>query len=66
MLGLSVPSVFLFPSTGLGIIAISTVPVSFLISHFFMAGKRNFWREFIFFLFLATLVASHLLLFDLI
>jgi hypothetical protein len=64
MLGLSIPSVFLFPSTGLGIIAISTVPVSFLISHFFMAGKRNFWREFFFFLFLATLVASHLLLFD--
>ncbi len=64
MLGLSIPSVFLFPLTGLGIIAISTVPVSFLISHFFMSGKRNFWREFLFFLFMAALVASHLLLFD--
>lgn len=64
MLGLSVPSIFLFPSTGLGIIAISTIPVSFLISHFFMSGKRGFWREFIFFLFMMTLVASHLLLFE--
>ena len=64
MLGLSIPSVFLLPSTGLGIIAISTIPISFLIAHFFMAGKRGFWRELIFFLFLATLVASNLLLFD--
>ena len=64
MLGLIIPSVFLLPSTGLGVIAISTVPISFLISHFFMAGKRGFWREFLFFLFMATLVASHLLLFE--
>ncbi len=64
MLGLSIPAVFLFPSTGLGIIAISTIPVAFLITHFFMAGKRGFWREFIFFLFVLTLVASHLLLFE--
>jgi hypothetical protein len=64
MLGLSIPSVFLFPSTGLGIIAISTVPVSFLIATFFMSGKRGFWREFIFFLFLLTLVASHFLFFE--
>jgi hypothetical protein len=64
MLGLSIPSVFLLSSTGLGIIAVSTVPVSFLISHFFMSGKRGFWREFLFFLFMATLVAGHLLLFE--
>jgi hypothetical protein len=64
MLGLSIPSVFLFSSTGLGIISISTVPVSFLISQFFMSGKRNFWREFLFFLFFAALAASHYLLFD--
>jgi hypothetical protein len=64
MLGLSIPTVFVFPSTGLGIIAISTIPVSFLISHFFMAGKRGFWREFFFFLFMLTLVASHFLLFE--
>ena len=64
MLGLSVPSVFIFRSTGLGIIAISTIPVSFLISYFFMAGKRGFWREFLFFLFMATLVGSHFLLFE--
>ncbi|MEI6276320.1 MAG: DUF6427 family protein [Prolixibacteraceae bacterium] len=64
MLGLCIPSIFLFPSTGLGIIVISTIPVAFLISHFFMAGKRGFWREFLFFLFLAALVASHLLLFE--
>jgi hypothetical protein len=64
MLGLIIPSVFLFPSTGLGIIAISTVPVSFLISHFFMSGKRGFWKELFFFLLVVTLVASHLLLFE--
>ena len=64
MLGLSIPSVFLLSSTGLGIIAVSTVPVSFLISYFFMAGKRGFWREFLFLLFMATLVASHFLLFE--
>jgi len=64
MLGLSIPSVFLLPSTGLGIIAISTVPVAFLISHFFMMGKRGFWKEFFFFIFLATLVAGHFLLFE--
>ena len=64
MLGLSIPSVFLIPSTGLGIIAISTIPVVFLISIFFMAGKRGFWKEFIFFLFLFTLTAGHFLLFE--
>lgn len=64
MLGFSIPSVFLFPFTGLGIIAISTIPVAFLISHFFMAGKRNFWKEFLFFLFMVTLAASHFLLFN--
>lgn len=64
MLGLSIPSVFLFPSTGLGIIAVSTIPVAFLISSFFMAGKRGFWREFLLLLFMATLVAGHLLLFE--
>lgn len=64
MLGLCVLSVFLFPSTGLGIIAILTISVSFLIAHFFMAGRRGFWREFLFFLFLATLVAHHLSLFE--
>ncbi|MCK9413386.1 MAG: DUF6427 family protein [Prolixibacteraceae bacterium] len=64
MLGLSIPSVFLLSSTGLGVIAITTIPVSFLISYFFMAGKRGFWREFLFFLFMATLVAGHLLLFE--
>jgi len=64
MLGLSIPSVFLLPSTGLGIIAVSTIPVVFLISHFFMAGKRGFWREFIFLLFLIALVVNHLLLFE--
>ncbi len=64
MLGLSIPSVFLFPSTGLGVIAISTIPVSYLIAVFFMSGKRSFWREFLFFLFMATLVGSHFLLFE--
>ena len=64
MLGLSIPSVFLLPSTGLGIIAITTIPVAFLISHFFMTGKRGFWKEFFFFIFLATLVAGHFLLFE--
>jgi len=60
----AIPSVFLIPSTGLGIIAISTIPVVFLISIFFMAGKRGFWKEFIFFLFLFTLTAGHFLLFE--
>ena len=64
MLGLSIPSVFLLPSTGLGIIAISTIPVSFLMSHFFMSGKRGFWKELLFFLFALALVAGHLLLFE--
>ncbi len=64
MLGFSIPSAFLLPSTGLGVIALSSIPVSFLISHFFMAGKRGFWREFLFLLFLLTLVANHLLLFE--
>lgn len=64
ILGLSIPAVFLFQSTGLGVIALTTLPVSFLMAHFFMSGKRNFWREFLFFLFMAVLVASHLLLFD--
>ena len=64
MLGFSIPSAFLLPSTGLGVIALSTIPVSFLISHFFKAGKRGFWREFLFLLFLLTLVANHLLLFE--
>jgi hypothetical protein len=64
MLGLSIPSVFLLPSTGLGIIAISTIPVSFLMSHFFMSGKRGFWKEFLFLLFALALVAGHLLLFE--
>ena len=64
ILGLSIPSVFLFHSTDLGIIAFTTLPVSFLMSHFFMSGKKSFWREFLFFLYMATLVASHLLLFD--
>jgi len=64
MLGLSIPSAFLFSSTGLGIIAVSTIPVSFLITCFFMAGKRGFWREFLFLLFISTLVANHLLLFE--
>ncbi|MEI7830449.1 MAG: DUF6427 family protein [Prolixibacteraceae bacterium] len=64
MTGLCIPSILLFPSTGLGIIAISTVPVAFLIAHFFMTGKRGFWREFIFFLFAITLVANHFLLFE--
>jgi hypothetical protein len=64
MLGLSIPSVFLLPSTGLGIIAISTIPVSFLMSHFFMSGKRGFWKELLFLLFALALVAGHLLLFE--
>jgi len=64
MLGLSIPSVFLFPSTGLGVISISTIPVSFLITHFFSTGKRKFWREFLFFLLLFILVICHLLLFE--
>jgi hypothetical protein len=64
LLGLSIPSVFLFHSTGLSVIAISTIPVSFLISIFFMAGKRGFWKELFFFLFLLTLVACHLILFE--
>lgn len=64
MLGLILPSVFLFPSTGLGIIAISTISVSFLITHYFMSGKRGFWKELLFFLFLLALVADHLALFD--
>ncbi len=64
MLGLSIPAAFLFPSTGLGIIIISTIPVSFLITVFFMSGKRGFWKEFLFFLFMATLAASHFLLFE--
>jgi hypothetical protein len=54
----------LFPSTGLGIIAISTIPVSFLIATFFMTGKPGFWKELFFFLFALTLVASHFLLFE--
>ena len=64
MLGLSIPSVFIFPSTGLGIIAILTITVSFLIAHFFMAGRRGFWRQFLFFLFFTTLIAHHLSLFE--
>lgn len=64
MLGLSLPSVFLFPSTGLGVIALTTITVSFLVSHFFMSGNRGFWREFLFFLFMAVLAAIHLKLFD--
>lgn len=64
MLGLSLPSVFIFPSTGLGVIAILTVTVSFLIAHFFLAGRRGFWREFLFILFFATLVAHHFSLFE--
>jgi len=64
IIGLSIPSAFLFHSTGLGVIAITTIPVSFLMAYFFMSGKRNFWREFLFFLYMAILVASHLLLFD--
>ena len=64
ILGLSIPAVFIFHSTGLGVIALTTLPVSYLMAHFFMSGKRNFWREFLFFLYLAALVGSHLLLFD--
>lgn len=64
ILGLSIPAVFIFHSTGLGVIALTTLPVSFLMAHFFMSGKRSFWREFLFFLYCAALVASHLLLFE--
>ena len=64
ILGLSIPSAFLFHSTDLGVISLTTLPVSFLISHFFMSGKKRFWREFLFFLYMVVLVASHLLLFE--
>ncbi|HEY5510113.1 MAG TPA: hypothetical protein VIK10_03715 [Prolixibacteraceae bacterium] len=64
IIGLTIPSAFLFHSTDLGVIALSTIPVSFLMAHFFLSSKRNFWREFLFFLYMAILVATHLLLFD--
>lgn len=64
MLGLSLPAVFLFSSTGLGVIALTTITISFLVSHFFMSGKRGFWREFLFLLFIAVLAAIHLRFFD--
>ncbi|MCE1197805.1 MAG: DUF6427 family protein [Marinilabiliales bacterium] len=64
MLGLSIPSTFIFSSTGLAIIAVLTIPVSYLMTHFFMTGKKFFWKEVLFLLFATALIASHLVLYD--
>lgn len=48
-------------STGSGIIALLTIPTTYFISHFFIMGERTFWRELLFLIYAAAMVASFFL-----
>lgn len=57
MLGLLVITALSLSSIGIEIVALSTVPVAFLISHFLLSGKRYFWKELIFLIYLGVMIA---------
>ena len=46
---------------GIEIIALSTVPVAFLISFFFLSGERYFWRELLFLIYLGAMTTAYLI-----
>jgi len=48
-----------FSTIGIEVVALVTIPASFLISIFFLSGTKTFWKETIFFLFLVLIVFAH-------
>jgi len=61
MLGLVVITALFFTAIGIEIVALSTVPVAFLISHFFLSGERYFWKELIFLIYISVMTAAYLM-----
>jgi len=62
MVGLIMIAAVTLRSAGPGIIALLSLPTTYFISYFFIFGKRNFWREALFFIYIATMVASYFLM----
>ena len=56
MLGLVVASALGLITIGIDIVALSTIPVAFFISHFLLSDKRLIWREIVTWVYLVTMV----------
>ena len=61
MLGLLVITALSLTMVGIEILALSTVPVAYVISTFFLSGERYFWKELSFLIFIAAMVAAYLM-----
>ena len=61
MLGLLVITALSLTMVGMEIIALSTIPVAFVISHFFLSGERYFWKELFFLIFIGAMTAAFLM-----
>jgi len=61
MLGLLLITALSFTMVGMEIIALSTIPVAFVISYFFLSGERFFWKELFFFIYIGVMTASFLM-----
>lgn len=61
MLGLLVITSLSFTMVGIEIIALSTIPVAFVISQFYLSGKRYFWKELFFLIYIGVMIAAFLM-----
>lgn len=61
MLGIVVITALSFTMAGIEIVALSTVPVAYVISTFFLSGERYFWKELFFLIFIGAMTAAFLM-----
>ena len=58
MLGLVIASALGLITIGVEIVAFSTIPVAYLISHFLLSDNRTIWKEILTWIYLATMVLT--------
>ena len=58
MLGLTVGSAIGLITIGVEIIAISTIPIAYIISHFLLSGNKLFWKELITWIYVLTMISA--------
>jgi hypothetical protein len=56
MLGILLASALGLITIGIEIVALSTIPVSYFITHFLVMGQKSIWKEVIIWVYLATMV----------
>ena len=61
MLGLVVLAGLSFTTIGNEIVALSTIPVSFVISYFFLSGRKYFWKELFFLIYIGAMATTYLI-----